>query len=199
MRCCRIYSSKTITAGLKPRAPLHGGCGSGNICRADHLMLNNKGGPMQNRYFQIASRLSVVCIIAFANDVIYSKPTHLQDDEITRAIQKFQNLNFRRRADGFYYLVETGLEDKLGGRTYLIPGALSRLFSKFPTRADELKLSLIRLLELENSPNRKYHIALIEEVAKSDPKEISGGGARPNAFPVREEARKVLQSMKADS
>src|SRR5215475_11291323 len=108
---------------------------------------------MLNRYFQIASYLSVVCIIAIANGVIYSKHAKLQDDDITRAIQKFQSLNFKRRADGFYYLVETGLGDKVGGHTYLIPGALSRLFSKFPTRADELKLALIKLLELENSPS----------------------------------------------
>lgn|SRR5262249_46820595 len=284
---------------------------------------------MQNRYFQIASCLSAVCIITFANDVSYSKRTKLQDDEITRAIQKFQSLNFRRRADGFYYLVESGLGEKLEGRTYRITGALSQLFSRFPTRADELQLALIKLLELENSRNRKYHrevklggyesgeefiryhgdliaavaglkdkrslnallgametgnmmmnglaalgneavdavmerfnrgdqhsrqaaamvlskmlssgtvkdtayvmkikevfmvaisdkewsirmsavrglagfndpdvITLIEEVAKSDPKEIPGEDGRPNAFPVREEARKVLQSMKAGS
>src|SRR5262245_1180059 len=119
--------------------------------------INTKETPMRNKCFQIASCLSVVCMIAITNNVIYSKQTGLQDDEITSAIQKFHSPNFRRRADGFYYLVETGLEDKLGGRTYQIPGALSQLFSKFPTRADELKLALIRLLELENSPNRKYH------------------------------------------
>jgi len=35
--------------------------------------------------------------------------------------------------------------------------------------------------------------------AHSDPREISGEGGRPKAFPVREEARRVLQSMKASS
>jgi hypothetical protein len=300
-----------------------------SILKRDKGVFASKEAPMQNRYFQIASHSSVVCIIAIANIVIYSQHTKLQDDDITRAIQKFQSLSFRRRADGFYYLVETGLGDKLGGRTYQIPGALSRLFSKFPTRADELKLALIQLLELENSPSRKYHrevklggydsgeefisyhgdliaavaglkdkrslnallgametghmamnglaalgddavdavmerfnradqrlrttaamvlskmlnsgtikntayvmkikevfmvaisdkdwsirlsairglarfndpdvIALIEKVAKSDPREISWGGGRPSAFPVREEAQRVLQSMKAGS
>src|SRR5215510_13607924 len=111
---------------------------------------------MRNVYFQIASCLSVVCIIAITNDVIYGKRTKLQDDEIIRAIQKFHSLNFRRRADGFYYLVETGLGDKLVGRTYQIPGALSRLFSKFPARADELKAGGQRLSPLDKKPGRFY-------------------------------------------
>ena len=57
-------------------------------------------------------------------------------------------------------------------------------------------MSAVRGLAGFNDPDV---IALIEKVAKSDPKEISGGGGQPNAFPVREEARKVLQSMNAGS
>src|SRR5262245_28763635 len=76
---------------------------------------------------------------------------HQFSDEITGLLNKLNNDSPDQRIDAYYRLLEIGTNGDLQGNIAMIPAALSRLFAKTTGRADEIKLTLIRLLEKENS------------------------------------------------
>lgn len=72
-------------------------------------------------------------------------------DKLEGLIRTLEDPAPQARNEAFYHLLEIGLGGDLHGRTYQIPSALTNLFQQNPSRADNIKIALIRLLENENA------------------------------------------------
>jgi HEAT repeat protein len=72
-------------------------------------------------------------------------------DELTGLLNKLRNDSPDQRLEAYYRLIEIGNNGDLQGNSSMITAALSSLFAKAPDKADEIKLTLIQLLERENS------------------------------------------------
>jgi len=93
----------------------------------------------------------ILLIVLCCTLVAASSNGHQVSDEITGLLNKLNNDSPEQRIDAYYRLLEIGNNGALHGNASMIPAALSRLIAKAPDRADEIKLTLIRLLERENS------------------------------------------------
>ena len=103
----------------------------------------------------------VFLIVVCCTFVAASSNAHQVSDEITGLLNKLNNDSPDQRIEAYYRLLEIGNNGDSQGNVSMVPAALSRLFAKAPDRADEIKLTLIRLLERENSfikeSEKKYH------------------------------------------
>jgi hypothetical protein len=70
---------------------------------------------------------------------------------ISELLSELRANSLEQRQEGFYKLLETGIGDKFNGRTDRIPSALNTLMLSYPDEANQLKTSLIALLNTENS------------------------------------------------
>ena len=78
-----------------------------------------------------------------------------QDDKATQHLAgvmgRLKTDDPQHRMNTFYELLELGLPGGLKGRTTKIPSALDEVFRLAPDRADEVKLTLIGLLDAEKT------------------------------------------------
>jgi len=73
------------------------------------------------------------------------------DRKLTGILGQFDRADWESRAQSFYDLFTIAVPGGLGGRTTLIPSALSSLSRQDPERKGQMSLALIRLLEKENA------------------------------------------------
>lgn len=100
-------------------------------------------------------------ILVIAGFIYAFKPQSIarvfaQNDQIESLLKQMGDPDWNNRETAFYKLLELGFEGKFNGQTWRIPSALSKLSSKHPTNADEINLTLIRLLETENNLVREH-------------------------------------------
>lgn len=79
-----------------------------------------------------------------------------QHDQIASLLQQMQSADWESRSIAFYRLLDLAFEGEFNGRTGQIPSALSKLSKKYPANADEMNLTLVRLLETENNFVREH-------------------------------------------
>jgi len=89
-------------------------------------------------------------------------------------LRRLEDPDWQYRSEAFYDCL------KLGGQGLDPPGALSKLLEKWPEKSDEIKLTLIRLLEIENEVTRDRVNFILEEYRKKGPD-------MPHPFPDAEE------------
>lgn len=80
----------------------------------------------------------------------------VQDNQLVSLLNQMRVADWNNRSTAFYELLDLAFAGKFNGRTPQIPSALSRLLTKYPTNADEINLTLIRLLETENNLVREH-------------------------------------------
>jgi len=95
--------------------------------------------------------VSFLCAVAIGSLLVHSQATVQLTDQLRELVDRMADSAPSNRNEAFYHLLEIGLGADLHGHTYEIPSALTNLFKQNPSRADDIKIALIRLLENENA------------------------------------------------
>jgi hypothetical protein len=81
---------------------------------------------------------------------------NVQNYQIESLLKQMQAAEWNTRSTAFYKLLDLAFGGKFNGQTWQIRSALSKFSRKRPTYADEINLTLIRLLETENNFLREH-------------------------------------------
>jgi hypothetical protein len=81
---------------------------------------------------------------------------NVQNYQIESLLKQMQAADWNSRSTAFYKLLDLAFGGKFNGQTWQIRSALSKFSRKRPTYADEINLTLIRLLETENNFLREH-------------------------------------------
>jgi hypothetical protein len=81
---------------------------------------------------------------------------NVQNYQIESLLKQMQAADWNNRSTAFYKFLDLAFGGKFNGQTWQIRSALSKFSRKRPTYADEINLTLIRLLETENNFLREH-------------------------------------------
>ncbi len=104
---------------------------------------------MVNRTSNLA--VSLVYAVAIGSLLVHSQATVQLTDQLAELVNRLEDSAPSNRNEAFYHLLEIGLGVDPHGHTYQIPSALTNLFKQNPSKAENIKIALIRLLENENA------------------------------------------------
>lgn len=81
---------------------------------------------------------------------------NVKNEQLANLLKQMRAVDWNTRETAFYHLLDLAFGGEFNGQNWQIPTALARLSKKYPANADEINLTLIRLLETENNFIRKH-------------------------------------------